>query len=116
MCDEIEVSHVIKNVENTCANKRGIVLLVEGTRVVDDTGHNADKPSAATHLGRGGVGKLANLNKLPSRENLPVLAENTLSPNVVTGPFQFSVWTAWHGFHCSATPAVYDVVGHAVLD
>lgn len=48
--DLIRVDNFIINVVNICVNKQGIVFLVKGTRVADDTGHNFRERRVATPI------------------------------------------------------------------
>lgn len=90
--NELRADYVINNVANKCVNRNVVVLLIEGTGVVDDTGENVRERSVATHRGSGGVESLAQLGNLPIRQSLRVAAKNNANLNVVTGPFTFNVW------------------------
>lgn len=55
IADKIRLGHVIRNLENRFVNKRVVVFFVEGTPLVDETGHNVSEPIIAKHLGSGVV-------------------------------------------------------------
>lgn len=89
--DEVEVVHITKNVTNTLFNEVGVVLLVEGTRVIDDNLHNVRERIVATNLRSGRIVNMDKLNGLSGRRNLSVSSADTANPNLVPRPVKFLV-------------------------